>query len=477
MQPIDHVTKVKVGHGTHEGMTGKHNEDSYGFFAWQIDDQRDLHLAIVADGIGGQAAGERASSLAVATIRDFFSAQKDVKELPAKMAESIRLANDAIVEASAEDPTLRGMGTTIVMTALVDDKLYTAYVGDSRIYLLRGGRLQQLTVDHTWAQEAIEAGLLTRQEAKTHPNRNVIKRYLGNAAGVEIDHRLVLGPSQVGNETIRNQGVGLRPGDVLVLCSDGLSDMISDESIQASLESRQSLQTAVDEMIDKANEAGGKDNITLITVGIPAADGSVPITKSLPAVPAAAAPLSETRKVKAVPITVHPRSTPPTRAWPWMLIAGVLGGILLLFMVAVGAYFIFDLGDGSDENNSGPIAAPTTTPSATSANMTQDELDQAATASLRDVQDTDDSETLPSDGDDDSEATPGLVPTLQSTLTATPRPVIIPTDTVTPEPDDDGSNNGGSPPLATNTRPPPPPPSVTPPGNLGGGNDDDKEGP
>ena len=314
-------------------MTGKHNEDSYGFFAWQIDQERDLHLAIVADGIGGQAAGERASTLAVKTICDFFTAQRDIKDLPAKMAESIRQANDAIVAASAEDQKLRGMGTTIVMTALVEDRLYTAYVGDSRIYLLREGRLQQLTIDHTWAQEAIEAGLLTRQEAKTHPNRNVIKRYLGNANGVEVDHRLVLGPSQSGAATIRNQGVVLRTGDVLLLNSDGLNDMIDDTVIQSALENRQTLQTAVHELIDKANEAGGKDNITVVAVGIPAQDGTLPINKAVPAVAAAPATQAQTAKVQAVP-------TDQPKAWPWMLIAGILG-LILVVVLAAGAAFFF----------------------------------------------------------------------------------------------------------------------------------------
>ncbi|MCB0019354.1 MAG: serine/threonine-protein phosphatase, partial [Anaerolineales bacterium] len=394
--------------------------------------------------------GERASSLAVQTIREFFTAQKDVKDLPAKMAESIRKANEAIVAASQADDNLRGMGTTIVMVGIVDDRLYTAYVGDSRIYLLRGGRLQQLTVDHTWAQEAIEAGLLTRAEAKNHPNRNVIKRYLGGIQGVEVDHRLVLGPSQTGDDAIRNQGARLRPGDVLILNSDGLSDMIDDSVIQAALEERQTLQSAVDVMIDKANEAGGKDNITVVTVGIPGADGIVPIEKA----PAAAAP---------APAEPTPRpalaGTTPARALPWAL-AGILGILLVLVLGAVAVYAIWG---GSQDDQAGTATQPA---AATNGADTPDtgeniDVDARATAGNLSIEEA----TAAAEEGIDPLATPVLVPTLAETLTSTPspRPVVNPTSTPdsvatsTPETTSGGGSSGGGgsnppPPTPTNTR-------------------------
>ena len=450
MRPIEHIRKVKVGHGTHEGMTGKHNEDSYGFFAWQIDDQQDLHLAIVADGIGGQAAGERASSLAVQTIREFFTAQKDVKDLPAKMAESIRRANEALVAASQTNENLRGMGTTIVMVGIVDDRLYTAYVGDSRIYLLRGGRLQQLTVDHTWAQEAIEAGLLTRAEAKTHPNRNVIKRYLGGVQGVEVDHRLVLGPSQTGDDAIRNQGARLRPGDVLLLNSDGLSDMVDDGVIQTALENRQTLQSAVDIMIEKANEAGGKDNITIVAVGIPGADGIVPIEKA----PAAAAPAT----IESAPRQAL-AGTSRARALPWALV-GILGLLLILVLGAVAAYFIWDGSPDEQEGTATQPAAAATDGAGTPATGEDINMGARATAGSLSIEEA----TAAAEEGEDPLATPVLVPTLAETptLTPSPRPIVIPTDTPdivatnTPENTSGGGSSGGG-----GSNPPPPAPTST----------------
>ena len=271
MKPI-HISKldkVIVGQDTHEGETGKNNEDSGGFFAFQISEQdrTEVYLGIVADGIGGHQAGERASRLGIAVVEQYFR-QVNSPDLRQHFQESFHQANTQIVNEGQSNPKLRGMGTTMTAAAIMDGKLYIANVGDSRAYLIRNGTIQQLSVDHTWAQEAIEAGRLTPEEARQHPNRNVIKRYMGIQAAMEVDFRVANpdDPSQMPSET--NQGFSLRRGDTILLCSDGLSDMISDGKIlEETL--RNPPQEAAEQLVLRAREAGGYDNITVVIMQVP----------------------------------------------------------------------------------------------------------------------------------------------------------------------------------------------------------------
>jgi PPM family protein phosphatase len=267
-----------IAQATHEGMSGKHNEDNLDSFCWQVNG-RLLHVGVVADGIGGQIAGELASRLAVEAVGDYFDRLPELSgNLTDHLAQAITVANEAVYQHSQTNRELQGMGTTMVIAGILDGRLYTAYVGDSRIYLLRDGRLRQITVDHTWAQEAIEAGLLTREQAKTHPNRNVIKRFLGGFPEVEVDRRLSLQPNQSQAEMLAGQGLRLRAGDTILLCSDGLSDMISDDAIHDSLYNHfLALDTAAVELIAKANDAGGKDNITVVIMQIPGGKPVAPV--------------------------------------------------------------------------------------------------------------------------------------------------------------------------------------------------------
>jgi protein phosphatase len=160
------------------------------------------------------------------------------------------------------------MGGTCALVWITRDRLYTATVGDFRIYLLRSGKLIQLSTDHTWIQEALERGILTADEARGYPNTHVIRRYLGSPKPPEIDFRMQLSPRQNDIQAENNQGVKLLPNDTLLLCSDGLTDVVSPVEIQATLE-KHSVEQAARTLVDLANKHGGPDNITAIVINVP----------------------------------------------------------------------------------------------------------------------------------------------------------------------------------------------------------------
>jgi protein phosphatase len=151
---------------------------------------------------------------------------------------------------------------------VIGDRLYLASMGDSRIYLRRGDSISQLTIDHTWVQEAIESGILTPDQARSHPNAHLIRRFLGSKQPAIPDFRLHLRPGESDQQAVANQGMRLEPGDSLLLCSDGLTDLVSDDEINAAL-GNQPLQKALDGLIELANKRGGHDNITIIGIQIP----------------------------------------------------------------------------------------------------------------------------------------------------------------------------------------------------------------
>jgi protein phosphatase len=162
------------------------------------------------------------------------------------------------------------MGTTVVCAWVISDQLYATHVGNSRLYLLRGRRMVQLNVDHTWVREAVDVGALTVDQARSHPHANIIRRYLGSEINPEVDARIRTDRTR--SFSIDNQGMQLRPGDRLLLCSDGLNDMVVDDQIATDL-SFPDLDEAAQALIDAANEAGGKDNITVIILEVPKKDG------------------------------------------------------------------------------------------------------------------------------------------------------------------------------------------------------------
>jgi len=232
------------------GMVRSGNEDS--FYAHS---NKDVGLFIVADGMGGHAAGEVASEMAVQIVaRELGDLQNVEGEIPRnRMATSIQDANRAIYERTIAESDKQGMGTTVSVLMLADSgKWLIGQVGDSRIYLLRDGALSQITKDHSYVQEQVDAGLLTPEQARYHPYSNVITRCVGAGEEVEAD-------------TFQGE---FRPGDVFLVASDGLTGMVDDRRLQQLLLSRASAGRIVDALIAEANYRGGLDNITAIVVQV-----------------------------------------------------------------------------------------------------------------------------------------------------------------------------------------------------------------
>ena len=240
------------------GKKRKHNEDA---FASDVAER----LFIVADGMGGHAAGEVASKITVETIGEFIAAtrQKEEATWPFKynheldfnsnrLAVAIEKANERVMAAVAAQPWLKGMGTTVVAGLLNERILSLAHVGDSRAYLLRDGQLSRLTDDHSWVHEQVAAGILTEEEAKTHPLKNVVTRALGGGPSVSPDL----------------QELVFSAGDRFLFCSDGLTTMISDEEIRETATSIADPDTLCHSLVDMANEKGGVDNITVVVVDV-----------------------------------------------------------------------------------------------------------------------------------------------------------------------------------------------------------------
>src|SRR5215216_1329019 len=255
---------------THAGMTGKNNEDRYAVASFILgeDDKTPVLFAVLADGIGGHRAGEVAAELAVNHIMQGV-AKSDARHIRETIEQAGTEASDAIAAHSASKEDLKGMGATCATAWIVGDKLYTAYVGDSRIYLIRSGRIQQLTVDHSWVQEAIDKGILTPEAARQHPNVHVIRRYLGSPTPPEPDFRLKLFNDEGDEHAENNQGLQLLPNDILLLCSDGLTDLLWNDEILEVIRSKSSLKEASRALIGMANARGGHDNTTVVLISVP----------------------------------------------------------------------------------------------------------------------------------------------------------------------------------------------------------------
>lgn len=264
---------------SHPGMTGKNNEDRYGVSAYFTDAERTVPslLAVVADGIGGHRAGEVAAELAVETISTHV-AETDASQPVQTLCEAIVQAGKVINALAEKDPSQRGMGSTCACAWIVGTRLYIASVGDSRIYLIRNNTIRQLTTDHTWVQEALEHGVITPEEAHNHPNAHVIRRYLGSRLDVVPDVRLRLHPDESDAQAETNQGNPLQPGDVLLLCSDGLTDLVEAPEILAALQTRNT-HGALEELVKVTNRRGGHDNVTIVTLAVPVIERpTIPLT-------------------------------------------------------------------------------------------------------------------------------------------------------------------------------------------------------
>lgn len=243
------------------GQVRAHNEDS-------LLSCPELGLWVIADGMGGHQRGEVASAMAVDSLRHSIAQQ-----LP--LTDAVRVANQAIIQAAQQDPDSQGMGTTLVALRLSGSAYELAWVGDSRAYLLSATGIQALSRDHSWVQAMIDAGQLSASEARSHPRKNVITQCLGQAS-LELEVGHVQGE--------------LSAGQFILLCSDGLHGELTDQRILQLCTRAKSAEAAVDALVDAANAAGGKDNISCVLV-MPAC----PLKVELP--PLAVAPAGLVRRV------------------------------------------------------------------------------------------------------------------------------------------------------------------------------------
>ncbi len=271
--------RIVSGVATDTGRVRDHNEDSYVV---------EPPLYAIADGMGGAKAGEVASQLALETIIDMQRTGETTLE------DEVRQANRVVFARSEEDTKFSGMGTTLTAVLASAEALHLVHVGDSRAYLLREGRLRQLTRDHTLVDRMVEAGEISRDEADVHPHRNVLLRALGTEPKVDVEA----------------QDVGLLEGDRILICSDGLTDMVTEDQIMAILDVTEgNPQDAADRLVRAANRAGGIDNITAMVLEVQTGEPEAGTVAPAPA-PSAAA---------------------PARRKPWRAVVAVIALVVIVF--------------------------------------------------------------------------------------------------------------------------------------------------
>jgi len=254
---------------THPGMTGKNNEDRYAVTAFTLEDttHTPVLLAVLSDGIGGHRSGEVASEMVTNLVTQKI-AESDGSNPPAALEQAIHFASQEVNALSQSDSGHKGMGATVSIAFIIGNRLFTATVGDSRIYMIRGNDIFQVSTDHTWIQEALESGILTPEQAVGHPNAHIIRRYVGSATPPEVDFRIRLGDQLSNQQMIARQGMELLPGDRLLLCSDGLTDLVNEKEIFMEV-MKNPPEATLKNLVDMANQRGGHDNITIILVQVP----------------------------------------------------------------------------------------------------------------------------------------------------------------------------------------------------------------
>jgi protein phosphatase len=245
---------------TDVGSAREHNEDDFYL------SEGEEALCVVADGMGGHRSGEVASAMAIKAIVEFYretmgetsgeeviehdGTQRPVDEY--RLIRAIQLANQAVFKAASDSELYRGMGTTIVSGFFTEKGVYLAHIGDSRAYRMRRGKLEQQTEDHSLANEYVRMGILAQEDVEHFPYKNVITRACGLTDEVEVD--------------VRFREIEI--GDLFVLCSDGLTDMVGDAQIQTILKSTDDLEEVCTELVETANKNGGADNITVVVARV-----------------------------------------------------------------------------------------------------------------------------------------------------------------------------------------------------------------
>lgn len=221
------------------------NEDTFGVLEGKY-----FNLFIICDGMGGHNAGEVASKMAKDTI--LHTMEHDLHDSPVEaLIAAIKEANQKIFERSASEKTMSGMGTTVTTAVSYDGKLDIAHVGDSSLYIIRDNEIKKITKDHSFVQELVDSGRISQADAKHHPNKNIITRAVGTNAEVAVD-------------TYR---LNTRKDDFFILCTDGLTDYLSDEEILNEVTSHENKKDSIAALAEIAKERGGKDNITLVIFG------------------------------------------------------------------------------------------------------------------------------------------------------------------------------------------------------------------
>lgn len=302
--------KLRWGAFTDAGLVRQQNEDSFA---------ADESLFIVADGMGGHNAGEVASALAVTTVKAGARAGIATAE---QFRELVQQANTVIYTASLDDSTQQGMGTTLTALAVVpgtEPLVLVANVGDSRTYLWRDGRLEHLSVDHSYVQELVNEGIISPEEARVHPRRNIVTRALGIDRNVSVD---------VFSHVVRT-------GDRLILCSDGLVDEVDDSEIADVLSRHTDPQETSEALVMVANTNGGRDNTTVVVVDV-LDDISEPTGRTTPD---NTAPLEKLAVTDASAARVRRRRVMFALAWTG-LVAIVLVGLAVVGVYARSGYFI-----------------------------------------------------------------------------------------------------------------------------------------
>jgi len=229
------------------GLRRSNNEDAFII-------SPELGFCLAADGMGGAAAGELASKIFADTVLEIFadSTDQSEKEILYRVKKAFSFANEKILDDATQNPNHEGMGCTAELLAFFEDGFALGHVGDSRTYRFRNGQLRQLTQDHTLVQQQIEEGLISSENIRNHPLRNIILRALGQERELALD-------------LLRGK---ILPGDLFLLCSDGLTDMVQDDQIQEILSSDIDIHRKADKLVESAKAAGGKDNITVVLVAI-----------------------------------------------------------------------------------------------------------------------------------------------------------------------------------------------------------------
>ncbi len=402
---------LRIAHLSDVGRARDHQEDASGVFK-PTDPAllaRRGELFVVADGMGGHNAGEVASQLALNELQRAYFADANA-DIQASLAQALQTANQAIYQLSRADARQMGMGTTAALAVVHNQNVFVSNVGDSRVYLIRGGQITQITRDHSWVEEQVRAGVLTPEQARTHPQRNIITRALGTGPAVEPDFYTG----------------GLQLGDVLVLCSDGLTGHVADQEILL-IAGDNPPNVAAQRLIDLANERGGSDNITAIVVR------AEPLTASAPAAAAASA-----------------QSKPAAGGRSPFLLFGVMGAVLL--GVVIVALLVIKPGGGGKAAATATTQAQATKQATAAIGLPTQAISETATISptaqvtitsavsvsptLTALPSPTMTETALATSTLAPSPTPTFTPRPTATPTRTPRPTATPTDTPVPPPTD-----------------------------------------